>query len=173
MEKLIEIQNELISEKTEVNEYGKFKYRSAEEILKALKPLLLKKKCLLILTDEILQVGEKYFLQAKAKFKHENFEIENFAQAELSVHKGMSAEQATGAASSYARKYALGGLFLLSEKDLDGLENENEFEAKEKILLKCKSENDLQNEWEKLNSLEQKKFKQLFSKRKNEINQKN
>lgn len=119
MENLINIQSELKAPKGNVNKFGNYKYRSAEDILEALKPLLKKHNSTLILTDEIVLIGEKYFLKAIANFSSNEKTVITNGYAELSEHKGMSAEQATGTASSYARKYALNGLFLIDETEQD------------------------------------------------------
>jgi hypothetical protein len=115
MENLVKIQNELKVPKTNVNAFGKYKYRSAEDILEAVKPILLKYNATLTLSDEIIAIGNKVFLKATAKLN----ETICYGYAELAEHKGMSAEQATGTASSYARKYALNGLFLIDETESD------------------------------------------------------
>jgi hypothetical protein len=115
MEKLTQIQNELKVPKGNFNSFGKYKYRSAEDILEAVKPILLKHNATLTLSDEIISVGSKVFLKATAKLN----EVICYGYAELTEHKGMSAEQATGTASSYARKYALNGLFLIDETEQD------------------------------------------------------
>ena len=122
MEKLTLIQNELKVPKGNTNNFGKYKYRSAEDILEAVKPILKKHKATLILTDEIVCVGSKNYLQANAVFNvvgedDSLTKVKGFA--EMSEHKGMSSEQATGTASSYARKYALNGLFLIDETEVD------------------------------------------------------
>lgn len=119
MTKLILIQSELKVPKTNVNSFGKYKYRSCEDILEELKPLLKKHECKVTLSDKIVAIGNKIFLRSKAVFSDgENIEVSK-GFAELSEHKGMSAEQATGTASSYARKYALNGLFLIDETAMD------------------------------------------------------
>ena len=115
MENLVKIQNELKVPKENVNAFGKYKYRSAEDILEAVKPILLKYNATLTLSDEIVAIGNKVFLKATAKLN----ETICYGYAELAEHKGMSAEQATGTASSYARKYALNGLFLIDETESD------------------------------------------------------
>ena len=115
MENLVKIQNELKVPKQNVNAFGKYKYRSAEDILEAVKPILLKYNTTLTLSDEIIAIGNKVFLKATAKLN----ETICYGYAELAEHKGMSAEQATGTASSYARKYALNGLFLIDETESD------------------------------------------------------
>lgn len=119
MKKLILIQSELKVPKTNVNSFGKYKYRSCEDILEELKPILKKHECQVTLTDKIVAIGNKFFLRSKAIFTDgENIEVSK-GFAELNEHKGMSAEQATGTASSYSRKYALNGLFLIDETAMD------------------------------------------------------
>jgi hypothetical protein len=115
MENLVKIQNELKVPKENVNAFGKYKYRSAEDILEAVKPILLKYNATLTLSDEIILIGTKVFLKATARLN----ETVCYGYAETSEHKGMSAEQTTGTASSYARKYALNGLFLIDETESD------------------------------------------------------
>lgn len=115
MEILIEIQNELKVPKSNWNDFSKFKYRSCEDILEAVKPLLAKHKLLLIITDSVELIGNKHFIKSTATIGS----ISVCGYAELSEHKGMSSEQTTGTASSYARKYALNGLFLIDEAGAD------------------------------------------------------
>jgi hypothetical protein len=119
MEKLIEIQNELKVPKGNINKFGNYKYRSAEDILEAVKPVLKKHNASCLLTDDIVLIGSKYFLKATATLSIDKNQIITNGFAELAEHKGMSAEQATGTASSYARKYALNGLFLIDETEAD------------------------------------------------------
>lgn len=123
MKKLIQIQNELKVPKGNVNKFGNYKYRSAEDILEAVKPILLKHDCLLTLTDNIQAIGSKLYLVATATIQNEDNALSVTGFAELSEHKGMSAEQCTGTASSYARKYALNGLFLIDETEADADSN--------------------------------------------------
>jgi len=130
METLIKIQNELKVPKGNVNKFGNYKYRSAEDILEAVKPLLAKHKALLNLSDEIVAIGNKIFLKATARITDGDKAITSFGFAETSEHKGMSAEQTTGTASSYARKYALNGLFLIDETEQDDDSKEPTKEAK-------------------------------------------
>ena len=119
MKTLRKIQQELKCPKGSYNSFGKYKYRSAEQILESVKPLLQKHDALLLLSDEIIQVGNKQFLKASALISDDDGTIEVFGYAELGEHKGMSSEQCTGTASSYARKYALNGLFLIDETESD------------------------------------------------------
>lgn len=123
MKKLIQVQNELKVPKGNVNKFGNYKYRSAEDILEAVKPILLKHECLLTLTDSIQAIGSKLYLVATATIQNEDTALSVTGFAELSEHKGMSAEQCTGTASSYARKYALNGLFLIDETEADADSN--------------------------------------------------
>jgi hypothetical protein len=119
MKKLLEIQAELKCPKGSLNKFGNYKYRSAEQILESVKPLLHKHEAVLRLTDDIVQVGNKLFLKANATLSIDNDCISVSGWAELGEHKGMSSEQCTGTASSYARKYALNGLFLIDETESD------------------------------------------------------
>lgn len=120
METLVKIQNELKVPKGNINKFGNYKYRSAEDILESVKPILLKYKSILTLSDRIESIGNKIFLKATASLFLDNKLIaESQGYAETSEHKGMSAEQTTGTASSYARKYALNGLFLIDETESD------------------------------------------------------
>jgi hypothetical protein len=119
MEALIKIQKELKVPKGNFNSFGKYKYRSCEDILEALKPILAKQNAMLILTDEIVAIGSKLFMKSTACLTMDEKQICVDGFAELSEHKGMSAEQCTGTASSYARKYALNGLFLIDETEAD------------------------------------------------------
>ena len=119
MKKLLEIQAELKCPKGSLNKFGNYKYRSAEQILESVKPLLLKHEAVLTLTDDIIQVGNKLFLRANASLNVGTGIYQTNGFAELGEHKGMSSEQCTGTASSYARKYALNGLFLIDETESD------------------------------------------------------
>lgn len=121
MEALIKIQNELKAPKGQFNKFGNYKYRSCEDILEALKPLLTKNKCWLLLTDEIIQIGTRIYVKATASIYDGTLEcsVSGFAREE-ETKKGMDGSQITGAASSYARKYALNGLFCIDDnKDAD------------------------------------------------------
>jgi hypothetical protein len=123
MEKLILIQSELKAPKAQFNKFGNYAYRNAEDILEALKPLLKKYNCLLTISDWVQHIGEnRIYVQATATFTDdEGKTIEVTALArESESKKGMDEAQITGAASSYARKYALNGLFLIDDtKDAD------------------------------------------------------
>jgi hypothetical protein len=122
MEKLINIQNSLKAPKGQFNAFGKYNYRSCEDILEAVKPLLYENKCLLLLTDEVIDKGGRVYIKATASLYDGEKEYSVSAMArEDESFKGMSSAQVTGAASSYARKYALNGLFCIDDnKDADG-----------------------------------------------------
>lgn len=130
METLVAIQAELKCPKGSFNSFGKYKYRSAEQILESVKPLLQKHGATLLLSDEIVEVGSKLFLKATASFQKDKHVASVYGFAQLGEHKGMSSEQCTGTASSYARKYALNGLFLIDETESDP-DSKNNQETKE------------------------------------------
>lgn len=142
-EKLLAVQTELKVPKGQYNSFGKYKYRSCEDILEAVKPLLAKYKALLFLYDEIEHIGERYYVVAHATFVDvETGEtIEKFRSNanESDNHKGMSSEQITGTASSYARKYCLNGLFLIDDtKDADTDEYKIQQDGAKKSVSKPK-----------------------------------
>lgn len=115
-EKLLLVQRALKAPKGQYNSFGKYHYRSCEDILEALKPLLADAGLALTLTDKIVMVGERYYVEARAIVGDENGSIEVTAYArEEKDKKGMDGAQITGSASSYARKYALNGLFLIDD----------------------------------------------------------
>lgn len=134
MKELITIQSELKAPKTQVNNFGGYKYRKAEDILEAVKPLLAKQKCTLIITDDIVMVGNRIYVKATATLKNEKGEVEEatgWAREEESK-KSMDASQITGASSSYARKYALNGLFAIDDNaDYDTSNNGRQQESKQ------------------------------------------
>jgi len=123
LEKLLRIQMELKAPKGQFNSFGNYAYRSCEDILEAVKPILEKEGLVLTLTDELVQIGERYYVKATATLFDTDGEkkFENIAYArEEENKKGMDGSQITGASSSYARKYALNGLFLIDDvKDSD------------------------------------------------------
>lgn len=119
---LAQIQSGLKAPKGQRNLFGKYNYRSCEDILEAVKPLLQERGLVLLITDDIVQIGERYYVRATATiYDTEGSYISNSALArEEAVKKGMDASQITGATSSYARKYALNGLFAIDDtKDAD------------------------------------------------------
>ncbi len=138
--KLVKIQAELKAPKNQMNAFGKYKYRSAEDIIEAVKPILFKNNCALLISDEIVQVADRVYVKATAMLIDENNEelpIKVYGCArEEEVKKGMDAAQITGSASSYARKYALNGLFAIDDtKDADST-NEHKDEVGEEKRMK-------------------------------------
>lgn len=117
MKELIAIQSELKAPKSQFNKFGGYKYRKAEDILEAVKPLLAKQKCTLTITDDIVMVGNRIYVKATATIKNEKGECETTTgwAREEETKKGMDGSQITGASSSYARKYALNGLFAIDD----------------------------------------------------------
>lgn len=117
MKELIAIQSELKAPKSQFNKFGGYKYRKAEDILEAVKPLLAKQKCTLIITDDVVLIGNRIYVKATATIKNEKGECEttNGWAREEETKKGMDGCQITGASSSYARKYALNGLFAIDD----------------------------------------------------------
>ena len=127
-EKLNKIQTEQKAPKGQYNSFGKYKYRSCEDILEAIKPFLTETKTVLTINDEIVFIGNRFYVKATAVLtdcENENSFINNTAFArEDDSKKGMDGSQITGASSSYARKYALNGLFAIDDtKDADTDEN--------------------------------------------------
>lgn len=122
MKSLIAIQNELKAPKGQYNSFGKYHYRSCEDILEAVKPLLHKHNATLSITDEVVLIGDRFYVKATATFVSADGytqSVSAYAREELDK-KGMDGSQITGASSSYARKYALNGLFLIDDtKDSD------------------------------------------------------
>ena len=121
--KLSRIQCELVATKGQYNNFGKYSYRSCEDILEAVKPLLDKYKVAIVIKDDIVLVGDRFYVKATATLidseTGESVEASAFAR-ESADKKGMDSSQVTGATSSYARKYALNGLFAIDDnKDAD------------------------------------------------------
>ena len=121
MKELINIQSELKAPKSQYNSFGKYQYRNAEDILEAVKPLLKKNNCHLTITDEIILIGDRYYVKATAEITNGTEVVVTSALArEEESKKGMDSAQLTGATSSYARKCALNGLFCIDDtKDSD------------------------------------------------------
>ena len=122
-EKLLSVQTMLKAPKNQYNAFGKYNYRNCEDILEAVKPLCKEIKAVVFLTDDIVQIGERYYVKATALFidveSEKRIEVTAYAREE-ETKKGMDGSQVTGASSSYARKYALNGLFDIDDtKDSD------------------------------------------------------
>ena len=122
--KIIEVQSRLKAPKGQWNAFSKFNYRSAEDILEALKPLLAEVGLLQTISDEVVLIGDRYYIRATVTVKHEDEELCVTAYArEAESKKGMDESQITGSASSYARKYALNGMWCIDDtKDADSNE---------------------------------------------------
>ena len=123
-EKLAKVQSELKAPKGQFNSFGKYHYRSQEDILEAVKPILSRQGMTINLTDDIALVGERYYVKSTAIVSDgtDTISVTAFAR-EPSDKKGMDESQITGTASSYARKYALNGLFAIDDtKDSDAEE---------------------------------------------------
>jgi len=156
-EKLIKVQSELKAPKSKYNSFGKYNYRSLEDILEGVKPLLVKHKATLIITDSIEQDGDRYYLKATATFidTEDGQTISNSALArEAADKKGQDDSQITGTASSYARKYALNGLFLIDDtKDADTDEYHKQTNKQEKITKMNASDGISEDEWAEIEDL--------------------
>ncbi len=126
---LVNIQNELKVPKSNFNSFGKYRYRSAEDILTAVKPILAKYECQLTITDDIVFIGSRFYIKATVTITDAdgNAETVSAFAREDENKKGMDGSQITGTASSYARKYALNGMFLIDDtKDADTDEFHNQ-----------------------------------------------
>jgi len=123
LEKLQKVQSELKAPKGQFNKFGNYKYRSCEDILEAVKPLLKENKLTLVIYDGMVEVGDRIYVKATAELSGgagEDLVTSTAFAREPESKKGMDASQITGTASSYARKYALNGLFLIDDtKDAD------------------------------------------------------
>lgn len=155
-EKLLKVQSELKAPKNLTNTFGKYKYRNCESILEAVKPILNTVKATIKLDDDVVEIGGCLFLKANATFidceSNETIQVKALAQID-ETHKGMSLDQITGTASSYARKYALNGLLLIDDtKDADSDEYKKENEAKKSQATKntdplATAKADINNYW--------------------------
>lgn len=141
MDLLNKIQRELKAPKSQFNSFGKYNYRNCEDILEAVKPLL-GANAAVILSDEMVQLGDRYYVKAKAELVVSDKVVASataYAREPLD-RKGMDESQITGAASSYARKYALNGLFCIDDtKDADTSDNTAK-PIKPAVVAKAQSE---------------------------------
>lgn len=125
--KLLDIQTKLKAPKSQYNSFGKYSYRNSEDILEALKPLLLETQSTIIISDSIKYIDSRFYVEATVKLidveTGESIEVSALAREE-ETKKGMDFSQITGSASSYARKYALNGIFCIDDtKDSDSTNN--------------------------------------------------
>lgn len=174
-QKLLSIQTTLKAPKGQFNKFGGYKYRNAEDILESLKPLLSETKTTLTISDEIVNIGNRFYIKATATlFDTEGEEyigVNGFAREE-EVKKGMDGSQITGASSSYARKYALNGLFAIDDtKDSDSTNthDKEEKKANDSILTKintAKTVKELGVIWSGLTEEEQPVYLDKFTVRK-------
>lgn len=147
LNKLLNVQNELKAPKGQYNSFGKYKYRSCEDILEAVKPLLVKNGLLLTITDDIVMIGNRIYVKATVCVTDGKNSVSNSSFArEDETKKGMDGSQVTGASSSYARKYALNGMFCIDDtKDSDatntGKDEEEPF--KQMAMSDIKTANDM------------------------------
>ena len=135
VEQLKNVQSKLKAPKGQYNSFGKYKYRSCEDILEAVKPLLAEEGLILTLSDEVVWIGDRFYVRATATVENTDGEVRhNAAYArEEEAKKGMDGSQITGTSSSYARKYALNGLFLIDDtKDADTDEHVKQVKKAEK-----------------------------------------
>lgn len=127
MNLLGQIQSKVRVAKNLRNNFGNYNYRNVESIYEALKPILAEFECALIVSDDIVMIGDRFYIKATAQIKDKTGAVLGEATAfarEALDKKGMDSAQLTGSCSSYARKYALGGLLLLDDnKDIDSLDN--------------------------------------------------
>lgn len=157
MKELVKIQTELRANKDLFNQFGGYGYRSTESILEAAKPFMVEYSCSIVISDEINLIGDRFYVKATATIKNDKGETESavaFAREAISK-KGMDEAQVTGAASSYARKYALCGLLAIDDRrDADSQNNggtapktedqlKSEFETVKKKLNACKKKDDV------------------------------
>lgn len=143
-EKLGAIQNELKAPKGQFNDYGGYKYRSAEDILEAVKPICFEHKVLPLLDDELVLIGERYYIKATAKLldleTKDTVETHAYAREDES-RKGMTSDQLTGSTSSYARKYAMNALYAIDDsKDADTNEQRKQVTEGGKAETKAKAQ---------------------------------
>lgn len=136
--KLVEVQSKLKSPKSQFSKFGNYAYRNCEDILEALKPLLAEVKAVVNISDEVVLVGERYYIKATVKFidaeTGEFVEASAMAREEESK-KGMDSSQLTGSTSSYARKYALNGLFAIDDtKDSDTTNTHGKEDSKSNVI---------------------------------------
>ncbi|HBH0438140.1 TPA: ERF family protein [Clostridioides difficile] len=135
--KLVNIQSTLKAPKSQFNSFGKYNYRSCEDILEGLKPILKEEKALVILDDNIVQIGNRFYVEATATLidaeTGEKISTKALAR-EDETKKGMDLAQVTGSVSSYARKYALNGLFCIDDtKDSDATNKHGNEQKKKEV----------------------------------------
>ena len=185
--KLLTIQSALKVNKSQYNDFGGYNYRSCEDILEAVKPLCVLHDVVLTVTDEMVQLGDRFYVKATAILSDSTDEIRvsSFAREALSK-KGMDEAQITGSSSSYARKYALNGMFCIDDtKDADSTNKHGKDEEPKKeskpmldpeitdVINKCKDEEELTALWkvlgDELGKEKRTLYTELFTARKNKV----
>lgn len=166
IEKVVSVQRDLKAPKGQYNKFGKYRYRSAEDILNSVKPLLASVGLVLTLEDEVCLIGARYYIKATAVLTDGTQNLVKSAYArEDEQHKGSDGAQITGAASSYARKYALNGLFCIDDtKDADATNdgtaqaNNNQHEERVQLAIQevdnAKSRKSLTDIWNNYSDLQ-------------------
>jgi len=153
---LVKIQNELKANKIQYNSFGRYNYRNCEDILESVKPLLRKYNAILTISDEIINIAGRFYVKATATLECEKTFIITAYAREEEAKKGMDASQITGAASSYARKYALNGLFLIDDnKDSDTTNIESDDKITVPTQINIPEALELVNSVEELTSLKE------------------
>lgn len=172
VKKLSEVQKKLNAPKGQFNSFGKYHYRSCEDILMAVKPLL--DGLVLTVNDDMVLVGTRIYVKATATISDGETSISTSAFArESEDKKGMDSAQVTGSTSSYARKYALNGLLLIDDnKDADHLDNSDCQRDFAKEISSAKNNSELKRVWESMNEQQQSKFKDAVNIRKTELSPK-
>ena len=169
MKELFEIQQRLVSNKANFNEFGKFNYRSLENILADVKPLLNELKCTITFTDDMVLIGERYYVKSTVTLENESGEKKDavaFAREDAS-RPGMSESQVTGTASSYARKYAICSLLAINEEqDPDSMDNSHKAAKKYTVQATQNVQTDaldyvVETEMDKLKKFYQSKFRTM------------
>ena len=157
MSELLNIQQTLKAPKGQTNAFGKYKYRSCEDILEALKAPLAANGCYVVIQDDIVMVGDRIYVKSIVELKKDGKTLESataFARESLSK-KGMDDSQITGATSSYSRKYALNGLFAIDDtKDADTLAppvQEIDISAERALIASCSEIDQLVEVWKEIN----------------------
>ena len=157
MSKLLNVQSKLKAPKNQKNNFGNYNYRSAEDILEAVKPLLAKENLTLTISDEMKQVGDRVYVQATCYLTGDSEQESWLSTAyarEAESKKGMDEAQVTGAASSYARKYALNGMFAIDDtKDADTMDNSKTESAPKKTESAPKASPDRKPSDSQLNTI--------------------
>ncbi|ETR73963.1 MAG: hypothetical protein OMM_00546 [Candidatus Magnetoglobus multicellularis str. Araruama] len=159
------IQTELKAPKNQFNKFGRYKYRSCEDILEGVKPLLAQHNCIVLLTDDIHEVNGRFYVKATASFQTPDGQTISTTAYAREAHdkKGMDDAQLTGSCSSYARKYALNGLFCIDDtKDADTRNNDLDKVMKKSDIIKMLNSigtvDALESFWKKHNKFIEKHF---------------